>query len=227
MPTNFDGGSELNGAVRSATTRIKTGRTAKHWWVWFTVAALAALAAACTGHTSGAPSSQAQSVPVTPTGTSIPTESATATGDPRVIVDTLNAAGLALCHSAYSDGAPYDVFGILGATATWRFFPHHTAVPVPSDGVDALSCVATNQPNTGVIEVDVYPSATDASAALRQVGQIWLDAWLYGNIAILVDQTTPLPIAQEVSGILGHLPGTTQFRLMAADSTIKSLGRSG
>jgi hypothetical protein len=197
MPTNFDGGSELNGAVRSATTRIKTGRTAKHWWVWFTVAALAALAAACTGHTSGAPSSQAQSVPVTPTGTSIPTESATATGDPRVIVDTLNAAGLALCHS------------------------------VPSDGVDALSCVATNQPNTGVIEVDVYPSATDASAALRQVGQIWLDAWLYGNIAILVDQTTPLPIAQEVSGILGHLPGTTQFRLMAADSTIKSLGRSG
>jgi hypothetical protein len=165
-------------------------------------------------------------VPVTPTGTSIPTESATTTGDPRIIVDALNAAGLALCHSDYSDFAQYDVFGILGATATWRFFPHHIALPVPADGTDALSCVAANQPNTGVIEVDVYPSATDASAALRQVGQIWLGAWLYGNVAILVDQTTPLPIAQEVSGILGHLPGMTQFALMAADSTIKSIDSS-
>jgi hypothetical protein len=203
------------------------GPIAKHWWVWFTVAALAALAAACTGQTSGAPSSRAESVPVTETGTSIPTESATTTLDPRVIVDTLNAFGLALCHSDYSDFAQYDVFGILGATATWRFFPHHTAVPVPAAGTDAMSCVAANQPNTGVVEVDVYPSATDAAAALRQVGQIWLDAWLYGNIAILVDQTTPLPIAQEVSGILGRLPGTTQFSLVAADSTIKSVGRSG
>ena len=203
------------------------GRTAKHAWVWFTVATLAMLAAACTGHTSGAPSSKAQSVSVTPTGTSIPTEPATTTRDPRVIVDALNAAGLALCHSDYSDDAQYDIFGILGATATWRFFPHHTAAPVPADGTDAVSCVAANQPNTGVIEVDVYPSATDASAALRQVGQIWLDAWLYGNIAILVDQTTPQPIAQQVSGILGHLPGTTQFSLVAADSTIKSVGRSG
>jgi hypothetical protein len=165
-------------------------------------------------------------VHVTPTGTSIPTQSAATTGDPRVIVNALNAAGLALCHSDYSDGAQYDVFGILGATATWRFFPHHIALPVPADGTDALSCVAANQPNTGVIEVDVYPSATDASAALRQVGQIWLGAWLYGNVAILVDQTTPLPIAQEVSGILGHLPGMTQFALMAADSTIKSIDSS-
>jgi hypothetical protein len=221
MPAKFDGGTERNEADRSGTTgHATTEGTAKHWWVWFSVAALAALAAACTGHTSGAPSVKAQSAPVTPTGTSIPTDSAATTGDPRVIVDALNAAGLALCHSDDSDAARYDVFGILGATATWRFFPHHTAVPVRAAGADALSCVAGNQPNSGVIEVDVYPSATDASAALRQVGQIWLDAWLDGNIAILVDQTTPLPIALEVRGILGHVPGTTPFQLTPADSTI-------
>jgi hypothetical protein len=118
---------------------------------------------------------------------------------------------LALCHSDYSDGAQYDVYGILGATATWRFFPHHNAVLVPSDDGNALSCVAPNQPATGVIEIDVYPSAVDAAAALRQVGQIWLYAWLYGNVAILVDQTTPLPVAQVVFEVLDHLPGTTRF----------------
>jgi hypothetical protein len=221
MPAKLEGGTERNEADRSTTTgHVETARTARHWWVWCSVAALAALAAACPGHTSGAPSWKAQPAPVTPTGTSIPTESATTSGDPRVIVDALNAAGLALCHSDYNDGAQYDVFGILGATATWRFFPHHTAVPVRADGRDALSCVAGNQPNSGVIEVDVYPSATDASAALGQVSHIWLDAWLDGNIAILVDQTTPPPIAEEVSGILGRVPGTTPFQLMPADSTI-------
>jgi hypothetical protein len=177
-----------------------------------TVSAL--LAAACTGQATGAPSSKPQSVSVTTTGTTPFDGSATATGDPQVIVDALDAAGLALCHSNFSDGAQYNVFGILGASATWRFFPHHVAVPVPAAtaaNAPALSCVTPNQPNTGVIEVDVYPSAVDASAALRQVGQIWLDAWLYGNVAILVDQTTPFPVAQEVRGVLDHLPGSTQF----------------
>jgi hypothetical protein len=172
------------------------------------------LAAACTGQATGAPSSKPQSVSGTTTGTTPSGGSATATGDPRVIVDALDAAGLALCHADYSDGAQYDIFGILGATATWRFFPHHSAVPVPAATTangPALSCVTPNQPNTGVIEVDVYPSAVDASAVLRQVGHIWLDAWLYGNVAVLIDQTTPGPIAQEVREVLDRLPGTTQF----------------
>lgn len=172
---------------------------------------LALLATACASQTSGAPLSKQRSVPVTTTGTSPSDGAATATRDPGVVVDSLNAAGLALCHSDYSDGAQYDVYGILGATATWRFFPHHNAVLVPSDDGNALSCVAPNQPATGVIEIDVYPSAVDAAAALRQVGQIWLYAWLYGNVAILVDQTTPLPVAQVVFEVLDHLPGTTRF----------------
>jgi hypothetical protein len=169
------------------------------------------LAAACTGQTSATPFSNPRSVPVTTTGTSPSNGSATATRDPRVIVDALDAAGLALCHSDYSDFAQYDVYGVLGALATWRFFPHHRAVPVAGNATSALSCVSTNQANTGVIEIDVYPSVGDASATLRQVGQIWLDAWLYGNVAILVDQTTPVPVAQEVREVLDHLPGTTQF----------------
>jgi hypothetical protein len=172
---------------------------------------MALLAAACAGQTSGAPSSKPRSVPVSPTGTSTSNGSATATRDPRVIVDALDATGLALCHADYSDGAQYNIYGILGASGTWRFFPHHAAVPVPTDTGDALSCVTANQPNTGTIEIDVYPSAADASAALRQVGQIWLDSWLYGNVAILVDQTTPFPVAQEVWQVLDHLPGTTEF----------------
>ena len=175
---------------------------------------IALLAAACTGETREAPSSKPRSVPVTTTGTVLTSRPADATRDAQVIIDALNAAGLALCHSDYSDGAQYDIYGILGASATWRFFPHHSAVPVPAtariDG-PALSCVTQNQPNTGVIEVDIYPSAADASATVRQVGHVWLDAWLYGNVAILVDQTTPGPVAQQVSEVLDHLPGTTQI----------------
>ena len=175
---------------------------------------VALLAAACTGQATGAPSSKPHSVSVTTTGTTPSDGSAAATRDPQVIVDALDAAGLALCHSDYSDGAQYDVYGILGASATWRFFPHHLAVEVPTATAangSALSCLTPNQPNTGVIEVDVYPSAVDASVALRQVGQIWLDAWLYGNVAVLIDQTTPGPIAQVVSEVIDQLPGTTQF----------------
>ena len=92
---------------------------------------------------------------------------------------------------------------------------------------DVLSCVTANQPNTGVIEIDVYPSAADASAALRQVGKIWLDAWQYGNVAILDDQTTPPLVAQQVREVLDHLQGTTQFPKMASDSYFQSIGRSG
>jgi hypothetical protein len=172
---------------------------------------MALLAVACTGQTDGAPSSKARSVPVSPTGTSIAADSVTTTRDPQVIIDALNAAGLALCHADYSDFAQYNIYGILGASATWRFFPHHAAVPVSTANGDVLSCVTASQPNTGVIEIDVYPSASNASAALRQVGRVWLDAWLYGNVAILVDQTTPGPVAQEVSEVLHHLPGTSQI----------------
>jgi hypothetical protein len=172
---------------------------------------MALLAAACTGQTGDAPSSKPRSVPITPTGTSPSDVSATATRDPQVIIDALNAAGLALCHADYSDFAQYNIYGILGASATWRFFPHHSAVPVPADNGEPLSCVTANQPNTGVIEIDIYPSAAEATAALRQAGQIWLDCWLYGNVAILDDQTTPPPVAQQVREVLDHLPGTTQF----------------
>lgn len=169
------------------------------------------LAAACNGQSSGEPTSMPRSLSTTTTGTVPSRESATATSDPQIIVDALDAAGLALCHSDYSDFAQYNIYGILGAYATRRFFPHHLAVPVPTTNGEALSCVTPNQPNTGAIEIDVYPSAVDASAALRQVGRIWLDAWLYGNVSILVDQTTPGPVAQEVSGVLDHLPGTTHI----------------
>jgi hypothetical protein len=172
---------------------------------------VALLAAACTGQAVGAPSSKPQSEPVSPTGTSRSNGSATATRDPRVIVDALDAAGLALCHADYSDGVQFNIYGILGASPTWRFFPHHSAVPVPTNNGEALSCLTANQPNTGAVEIDVYPSAADASAALRQVGQIWLEAWLYSNVAILDDQTTPPPVAQQVREVLDHLPGTTRF----------------
>jgi hypothetical protein len=175
---------------------------------------MALAAAACTGQSSGAPTSMPQSVSVTTTGTTPSNASANATHNPQIIVDALNAAGLALCHSDYSDGAQYDIYGLLGATATWRFFPHHSAVPVPAiawiNG-PAVSCMTPSQPNTGVIEIDLYPSASVASAALRQVRHLWLDAWLYGNVAILVDETTPGPIAHEVSGVLDHLLGVSQI----------------
>ena len=84
---------------------------------------VALLAAACTGQAIGAPSSKPQAVSVTTTATTSSDGSATATGDPQVIVDALDAAGLALCHADYSDGAQYNIYGILGASATWRFFP--------------------------------------------------------------------------------------------------------
>jgi hypothetical protein len=166
---------------------------------------MALLAAACTGQVRGSPSSKPRSVPA-----SLSDGSATATRNPQVIVDALDTAGLALCHSDYSDFAQYNIYGVLGALATWRYFPHHSAVPVPAGNTVALSCVTANQPNTGVIEIDTYPSAADASAALRQGGKIWLNAWLDGNVAIHVDQTTPGPVAQEVRGVLDHLPGTSQ-----------------
>ena len=164
------------------------------------------LGAACTRQSSAEPSSKARSVSVTTTDTTPPTRPVTATRDPQVIVDALDAAGLALCHADYSDGAQYDIYGILGASATWRFFPHHFAVPVPN-GPD-MSCVTPNQPNTGVIEIDVYPSAINAQRALRYVERFWLAAWLYGNVAILIDQTTPLPLAQEEREVLDQIPGT-------------------
>jgi hypothetical protein len=173
---------------------------------------VALLAAACAGQAVGAPSSKPHAEPVSPAGTSRSNESATtATRDPQVIVDALDAAGLALCHADYSDSAQYNIYGILGASPTWRLFPHHSAAPVPTNSGEALSCISANQPNTGAIEIDVFPSATDASAALRQVGQIWLEAWLYGNIAVLDDQNTAPAAAQQVREVLDHLPGTMSF----------------
>jgi hypothetical protein len=168
--------------------------------------------AACASQSSAALSSNPPSMPVTTTGTTSPSNrSNSGTRDPQVIVDELDAAGLALCHSDYSDGAQYNIYGILGATATWRFFPHHTAVAMASDNGEALSCVSPNQPNTGVIEIDVYLSRHDARAALRQVGQLWLYAWLYGNVAIHIDQSTPTSVTQAARDVLDHLAGTTEF----------------
>ena len=69
-----------------------------------------------------------------------------------------------------------------------------------------------NQPNTGAIEIDAYQSAAEACTALSEVGQGWLARWLYGNVAVVVDQTTPLQLAQQVSQVLDHLPGVFRFR---------------
>jgi hypothetical protein len=132
--------------------------------------------------------------------------------DPEVIVQALDAAGLALCHSDYSDAAEYDIYGLLGAYSTRRYFPHHSAVPIRTDGTAALSCVSASQPNTGAVELDVYPSPSEASAALRRVGQVWLAAWLYGNVALVLDQTTTRPVEQQVSQVLDHLPGAFRVR---------------
>ena len=171
---------------------------------------MALFVTACTSPTSSAPFSEPRAMPVTTTDTSLSQGSTSVTRDPQVIVDALDAAGLALCHSYLSDGAEYNIYGILGASATWRFFPHHTAERVPSVNGDDLSCVTPNQSNTGVIEIDVYPHGADASAALRQAGRLWLYAWLDGNVAIHVDQSTPPPVADVAREVLEHLPGTTR-----------------
>jgi hypothetical protein len=126
-------------------------------------------------------------------------------------VDALDAAGLGLCHSDYSDLPQYDIYGILGALSTKRYFPHHSAVPIHTDNTDAVSCVTPSQPGSGTVEIDAYPSHDVAAAVLRQVGQVWLGTWLYGNIAIVVDQAPP-PEAQEVRQVLEHLPGAFPFR---------------
>ena len=135
-----------------------------------------------------------------------------ATRDPAVIVHALDAAGLALCHSDYSDFAQYNVYGLLGAVSTQRYFPHHAVVPIHSGNAEALSCITPNQPDTGAIEIDVYPTPSVASEALRQVGQVWLTGWLYGNVAVLVDKTVPAPQSQQVGDVLDHLPGAVAFR---------------
>jgi hypothetical protein len=173
----------------------------------FLVVVLALVAAACSARTTGTPSPTTGTLIAPSLGASSSNGPPNVTRDPQVIVDALDAAGLALCHSDYSDAAQYNIYGILGADANWRFFPHHTAVPIRSENASALSCNTTNQPNTGAIEIDVYPSALDASVALRQVGKIWLASWLYGNVAVVVDQTTPLPLAQQEGQVLDHLPG--------------------
>jgi hypothetical protein len=135
------------------------------------------------------------------------------TRDPAVIVNALNAVGLALCHSYYSDLAEYDIYRLLGAVSTQRYFPHHAAVLIHSGNVEALSCITPNQPDTGAIEIDVYPTPAVAAEALHQVGQVWLTGWLYGNVAVLVDKAVPLLQSQQVGDILDHLPGAVPFRL--------------
>ena len=89
---------------------------------------MALLAAACAGQTSGAPSSKPRSVPVSPTGTSPSNGSDHCHRDPQVIVDALDAAGLALCHADYSDSLS-NIYGILGASATCG--SSHTTQPYP------------------------------------------------------------------------------------------------
>jgi hypothetical protein len=118
---------------------------------------------------------------------------------------------LALCHSKYNDLAESNIYGILGAYATLRFFPHDSAVLVRWDPADAQSCTTAKQPNTGAVEIDVYPSPAVSSAALREVGRVWRASWLYGNVAVVVDQTTPLPFAQQEAQVLDHLPGASRF----------------
>ena len=136
-----------------------------------------------------------------------------ATRDPAAIVDALDAAGLALCHTDYSDLAQYNIYGLFGAVSTQRYFPHHAALPIHSGNVESLSCVTPNQPDSGAIEIDVYPTPSRASEALRQVGQIWLAGWLYGNVAVLVDRAMPTPQSQQVGDVLERLPGAVAFRL--------------
>jgi hypothetical protein len=129
-----------------------------------------------------------------------------------VIVHALDAAGLALCHTDYSDLAQYNIYGLLGAVSTQRYFPHHAALPIHSGNVEALSCITPNQQDTGAIEIDVYPTPSVASEALRQAGQVWLTGWLYGNVAVLVDKTVPPPQSQQVGDVLDHLQGAVALR---------------
>ena len=138
--------------------------------------------------------------------------STSVTRNPTAIVDSLDAVGLALCHSDHSDLAEYNIYRLLGAVSTQRYFPHHTAMTIHSDNGEALSCVTPNQPDTGAIEIDVYPTPSVASEALRQVGQVWLTGWLYGNVAVLVDKTMPLPQSQLVGEVLDHLSGAVALR---------------
>ncbi len=135
------------------------------------------------------------------------------TRDPEVVLHALDAVGLALCHSDYSDLAEYNIYRLFGAVSTKRYFPHRAAVPIHSVNAEAVSCITPNQPDTGAIEIDVYPTPTAASGALRRVGQVWLTGWLYGNIAVLVDKTVPLLQSQQVGDVLDHLPGAIPVRL--------------
>jgi hypothetical protein len=135
------------------------------------------------------------------------------TRDPAAIVASLDAVGLALCHSDYSDLAEYNIYGLFGAVSTQRYFPHHMAMIIHSGNVEALSCVTPSQPDTGAIEIDVYPTPADASAAVRRVGQIWQTGWLYGNVAVLVDKTVPPPQSQQVGDVLDHLSGAVALQL--------------
>jgi hypothetical protein len=168
-------------------------------------------ATACGGGTTGERLSETPASPGPPPDTL--SSNTSVTRDPAVIVDGLDAVGLALCHSDYSDLAEYNIYGLFGAVSTQRFFPHHVAVPIHLGHVDALSCVTPNQPDTGAIEIDVYPSPAVASEALRQVGQVWLASWLYGNVAVLVDKQVPIDQSQRVRDVLDHLPGAFPFRL--------------
>jgi hypothetical protein len=173
------------------------------------VLALALVAGACGGGTSGAPSSNQRPVNAPHTGAPSSNGSANVTRNPQVIVDALDAAGLALCDSKYNDLAESNIYGILGAYTTLRFFPHHSAVPTQSEPTEG--CATANQPKTGAIEIDVYPSPAVTSAALREVGKVWWASWLYGNVAVVVDQTTPPWFAQQEAQVLDHLPGASRF----------------
>ena len=96
------------------------------------VAVLAMVAAAC-GGTSGAPSSSGPPSSGAPSSESLLSKGSPNTArDPQVIVDALDAAGLALCHSDDSDFAEYKRLRHLG-----RVF-HQVVLSAPFSGADPI-----------------------------------------------------------------------------------------
>ena len=125
--------------------------------------------------------------------------------DPQTVVDALDAAGLALCHSTDDDGHG----NLYGAYANKYYFPHHMAENIQVGNTPETSCDTTDQPNTGQIEIDQYHSVAVASNSLQAASRnsSSLIGWQYGNVTIEVTQTTPPDISQQIAQVLDHLPG--------------------
>ena len=107
-------------------------------------AILGVAAAACSGGGSSTGTTTAGSAPNT-SATSAPGTAGGSARDPQTVVDALDAAGLALCHSTDDDGHG----NLYGAYANKYYFPHHMAENIQVGNTPETSCDTTDQPNTG------------------------------------------------------------------------------